>query len=50
MISFVQLPYRGGTQTHHREFGPAATALILALIVCFQLGLLAWVFLKEWHS
>jgi len=50
MISFVQLPYRGGTQTHPRDFGPAVTALILALILCFQVGLLAWVFLKGWHS
>jgi hypothetical protein len=50
MISFVQLPYRGEKQSHEREFGPAATALILALIVCFQLVLLAWVFLKGWRS
>jgi hypothetical protein len=48
MISFIQLPYRGVQQGQLREFGPLATALILALIVCLQLGLLAWIFLKDW--
>ena len=48
MISFIQLPYRGVQQGPPREFGALATALILALIICFQLGLLAWVFLKDW--
>ena len=46
MISFIQLPYRGSSETAQRGFGPAATAVILALIICFQLALLAWVFLK----
>jgi hypothetical protein len=37
-------------QAPQREFGPLATALILALIICFQLGLLAWVFLEDWRA
>jgi hypothetical protein len=50
MISFIQLPYRNQEHGGAREFGPVGTALILALIVCFQLGLLLWVFVQDWAS
>lgn len=50
MISFIQLPYRGIEHSRPKEFGPFATALVLALIICFQLGLLVWVFVKDWGS
>lgn len=50
MISFIQLPYRGVQHQGQREFGPLATALVLALIIFFQLALLFWVFVKEWRS
>ncbi|HZR17647.1 MAG TPA: hypothetical protein VFE51_10000 [Verrucomicrobiae bacterium] len=50
MISFIQLPYRSREHGGPREFGPVGTALILALIVCFQLGLLVWVFMRDWQS
>lgn len=50
MISFIQLPYRGGEQARHQAVGPLGTALILALILCFQLGLLAWVCLEGWRG
>jgi hypothetical protein len=50
MMSFIQLPYRGVRQGAPRDFGPFATALILAAIFCFQVVLLALVFLKDWRS
>jgi hypothetical protein len=49
MISFIQLPYRGTEDRAQKEFGPLGTALILALIVFFQVGLLVWVFLEDLH-
>jgi hypothetical protein len=50
MISFIQLSYRSRQPRGERGFGSVGTALILALIVCFQLGLLVWVFMKDWHG
>ena len=50
-MSFIQLPYRAMQRTRsHADIGPLGTALILALILFFQLGLLVWVFLQEWRS
>ena len=49
MISFIQLPYRAH-HLRHKELGPFATAVILALILCFQLGLLVWLFLHTWRA
>jgi hypothetical protein len=47
MISFIQIPYRrlhpGGPRS---EVGPLAAAVVLVLILCFQIGLLFWVFLN----
>ena len=49
MITFVQLPYRKlQTVVRPSEVGPRATAVVLALILCFQIGLLVWVFLRNW--
>jgi len=51
MISFIDLPYRAGPRPRlSEEIGPWATALVLALILFFQIGLLLWVFLKDWGS
>ena len=51
MISFIQLPHRGEQCSRSSaEFGPLATALILALILCFQIGLLLWIFLRDWGT
>lgn len=51
MISFIRLPYRAAHgASPRREIGPWATALILILILFFQLGLLLWVFLKDWRT
>jgi hypothetical protein len=45
MIPLIQLPFRklqsGVAQT---EVGPRTTAIVLALILCFQIGLLLCVF------
>jgi hypothetical protein len=49
MISFIQLPYRGVQRGRAGgEIGPRGTALILALVVCFQVGLLLWFLLRDW--
>jgi len=51
MISFIKLAYQGEQRPRSSgEVGPLATALILALILCFQIGLLLWVFLRDWGS
>jgi hypothetical protein len=51
MIPFIQLPYKAERRARATaEIGPLATAMILALILCFQLALLVWVFLKDWRS
>lgn len=51
MISFIRLPYHGVQNApRRREIGPWATAVILALILCLQIGLLVWVFLKDWRT
>ena len=51
MIAFIRLPYRPPRSAPlRREIGPRGTALILALILFFQLGLLALVFLKHWSG
>ena len=48
MISFIRLPYRPVRAARsRREVGPWATAVILALILCFQVGLLVWAFVME---
>ena len=49
MITFIQLPYRKlHSAERTAEVGPWATAVVLALILFFQIGLLIWVFLKNW--
>jgi hypothetical protein len=49
MISFIRLPYRPARTVPSRtEIGPWATAVILALILCFQVGLLVWAFVAQW--
>ena len=51
MITFIQLPYRRvQTAAPHIEVGPRATAIVLALILCFQIGLLIWVFFGTWRG
>ena len=51
MISFIQLPYRRLPRGEGAaDVGPWGTAVVLALIVCFQIGLLVWVFLGHWGS
>ncbi|HLH52207.1 MAG TPA: hypothetical protein VKY92_01125 [Verrucomicrobiae bacterium] len=50
MISFVQLPYRRPESVSRSvELGPRMTALVLALILFFQIGVLAWAFLSNWR-
>lgn len=49
MISFIQLPYRRADLTEdRREIRPGLVALSLALILCFQIALVIWVYLKDW--
>jgi len=48
MISFIQLPYRKLHSAQMQEqIGPLATTVILALILCLQLALLVWAFLRN---
>ena len=51
MIPFIQLPLRNlQSSVAQREVGPRTTAIILVLILCFQIGLLLWVVLKNWSN
>lgn len=51
MIPLLQLPCpRAPGNRPTTEIGPLATAIVLALIVCLQIGLLLWAFLKDWGS
>jgi hypothetical protein len=51
MIPFIQLRQkRLETLAAQSEVGPRTTAIVLALILCFQIGLLVLVLLKNWSS
>ncbi|HTL57281.1 MAG TPA: hypothetical protein VL361_16475 [Candidatus Limnocylindrales bacterium] len=48
MISFIQLPYRKPASTQPPQaLKPWVLALILGLILCLQIGLVLWVFLRQ---
>jgi len=49
MISFIRLPLRTSESppAGQREVRPAIVAAILGLILCFQIGLVLWVYLKQ---
>ena len=47
MISFIQLPYRKSQElAQPREMRPLVVALVLGLILCAQIGLVLWVWIK----
>jgi len=47
MISFIQLPYRKPAAAHAGEgLKPGLVAVILGLILCLQLGLVLWLYLR----
>ncbi len=49
MISFIQLPYRRQPQVETtREVGPAVIAAVLLLLLAAQIGLVLWVFFRQW--
>jgi hypothetical protein len=48
MIPVIQLPQRPfKSSTLQTQIGPFAAALVLALIICFQIALLVLVFVKN---
>ncbi len=50
MISFIQLP-RSAEETEQKpSIKPVVIAAILGLILCFQVGLVLWVYFKQWHG
>jgi hypothetical protein len=47
MISFIQLAYRKTAPSRGEEgLKPWAVALILGLILCLQIGLVLWLYLR----
>jgi hypothetical protein len=49
MIPFVQLPYRKSPELEEKPgIRPLLVAVILGFILCLQVGLVLWVFYKQW--
>ncbi len=49
MISFLRLPSRArGEPTKAQIWKPAIIAAVLGLLLLFQVGLVLWVFVKQW--
>ncbi len=48
MIPFIQLRRTWGRTPEAQSLKPVIVALILGLILLFQVGLVLWVFVKQW--
>ncbi len=49
MIPFLELRYRAAHAPHREGLRPFAVALVLALLLCFQVGLVIWITLGQRH-
>ncbi len=51
MIPFIRLPLRSPREENKRpEIRPVLVAIILGLILCFEVGLVLWVFYHQWRT
>ncbi len=49
MIPFIRLPCRTpGQDARDQSFRPVVIAAVLGLLLLFQVGLVLWVFVKQW--